>query len=115
MSNRKSIHAPRLALSTPNAFIEVYVSYDDGKGPGYDDGKEHKRGYSLHMQPLTEERKDGYVVKTMTAYTGMKGFIEGATRYNARRHQELADQASATDLYRRMLDNVLQRNDLKLA
>lgn len=99
-----------LKTTVPNVFIEVYVSFDDGKGPGYDDGKEHKKGYILHVQPF---KKDGNF-REFQAYSGMKGFIEPTNRYSAKRHKELASAAMNTDLYRRMIERVIENGGLSI-
>lgn len=99
-----------LQTMVPNVFIEVSVSFDDGKGPGYDDGKEHKKGYILHVQPF---KKDG-MFREFQAYSGMKGFIEPCTRYSAKRHKELAAGSLCTDLYRRMIERVTENGGLTL-
>jgi len=117
MKNKRPIHAPRIAIGDkPNCFIEVWVSYDDGKGPGYDDGKTHVRGYKLHAQPIEESPSGttGYFVKKMIAYSGIFGFMEPATRYSEKRHRELATGAATTELYKRLIENVAAKNDFNI-
>jgi hypothetical protein len=118
MTDRKPIHAPALQTTRPDTTIEVWVSYDDGKGPGYHDGLKHVRGYTLHAQPIVTEQTDtpGVVVKTFMGYTGIKGVIEETPgkKYNANRHAEFAQEAPSTDLYRRLIEYVVKHNGITL-
>lgn len=108
MSKDKPKHATPIQTTVPNQIIKVYVYYNDGKGPGYFDGKDHKQGYDLHIQPVTVEQGDGFKIEKFDAFTGMKGHIEPATRYSAKRHQELADTALTLPLCKAMMERIMQ-------
>lgn len=113
MSKSRNQNSKRIPLTAANMYLDVYVSYDDGKGPGYHDGKEHKRGYKLHVQPVEVDRsQSGVTVTTARAWSGMQGFIESANRFSQTKMEQLAANAPTTDLYRRLVDRVLESNGL---
>lgn len=73
----RSYTAKEFATSDPTLFIEVSVRYA-GK-PEY--ASAEKQGYWLSIVPFKREVKDGWEWRTTTAYTGVKKFLEPATRY----------------------------------
>lgn len=114
---RKEIVA-RIQTTIPGHFLSVYVTYDDGKGPGYDDGKVHIRCYRLHVQPITVEDKGTYEVVSFAAYTGCSALIEQVARYNEKNMKLAASNALTTDLCKRLVEIVLdnpRNNGLAIA
>ena len=71
----------------------------------------NKRGYYLAVQPVKREGN----CKSMLAFSGTKALIEEVKRYSARKLQEAALQATQLPIYRKLLDHVLAKNNIKLA
>jgi hypothetical protein len=51
----------------------------------------------------------------MLAFSGTKALIEEVKRFSARKLQEAALQATQLAIYRKLLDHVLAKNNIKLA
>jgi hypothetical protein len=56
-----------------------------------------------------------FLVGTMLAFSGTKALIEEVKRFSARKLQEAALQATQLPIYRKLLDHVLAKNNIKLA
>lgn len=82
----RSYTAKEFATSDPTLFIEVNVRYA-GK-PEYSSAEQ--QGYWLSIVPFRREVKDGFVWRTTTAYSGVKKFLEPATRYSEKYMYNLA-------------------------
>ncbi|MGG4105187.1 hypothetical protein AAXB25_14820 [Paenibacillus lautus] len=54
-----------------NMQVEVKVSYSLG-GINWATGKQEARGYYLHVQPYTSEQREGYSMRTVTGFSGVK-------------------------------------------
>lgn len=72
-------------------FIEIEVKYSLG-GMNYFTGKNEKRGYYLHVQPM--EVKGGYV--TITGFSGAKWLLKETKRKSAKAEQEAIKEANLT-------------------
>ena len=108
MSRRIIIQS--LPTTEPNRFLDVEVYYDEG-GMSFLSGGVNKRGYYLAVQPVKREGN----LKSMLAFSGTKALIEEVKRFSARKLQEAALQATQLPIYRKLLDHVLAKNNIKLA
>jgi hypothetical protein len=99
-----------LPTTEPNRFLDVEVYYDEG-GMSFLSGGFNKRGYYLAVQPVKREGN----CKSMLAFSGTKALIEEVKRFSARKLQEAALQATQLPIYRKLLDHVLAKNNIKLA
>jgi len=108
MSRRIIIQS--LPTAEPNRFLDVEVYYDEG-GMSFLSGGFNKRGYYLAVQPVNREGN----LKSMLAFSGTKALIEEVKRFSARKLQEAALQATQLPIYRKLLDHVLAKNNIKLA
>lgn len=89
-----------LPTTTDGVEIDVYISYQDGKDDFGRAGMKPK-GYTLHIQPVNREHKDGYNVTTVQGWSGLKGMIEETKRFSEKRMDQLAAEARrVTDHYR---------------
>jgi hypothetical protein len=107
MSRRIIIRS--LPTTELNRFVEVEVYYDAG-GRSFLSGEFNKRGYYLAVQPVKREGN----CKSMVAFSGTKALIEEVKRFSTRKLQEAALQATQLPNYRKLLDHVLAKNNLKL-
>jgi hypothetical protein len=98
-----------LPTTEPNRFLDVEVYYDEG-GMSFLSGGFNKRGYYLAVQPVKREGN----CKSMLAFSGTKALIEEVKRFSARKLQEAALQATQLPIYRKLLDHVLAKNNIKL-
>jgi hypothetical protein len=98
-----------LPTTEPNRFLDVEVYYDEG-GMSFLSGGFNKRGYYLAVQPVKREGN----LKSMLAFSGTKALIEEVKRFSARKLQEAALQATQLPMYRKLLDHVLAKNNIKL-
>jgi hypothetical protein len=108
VSRRIIIHS--LPTTELNRFVEMEVYYDEG-GMSFLSGGFNKRGYYLAVQPVKREGN----CKSMLAFSGTKALIEEVKRFSARKLQEAALQATQLPIYRKLLDHVLAKNNIKLA
>ena len=93
----------RLSSKSPS-HVRMYASYNIDNP--------NKKGYWVHIQPYTLERCDGYTIERMTGYSGIKAFIQPATRFNARTLNDIAKD----DLYNfKFLSDFINHNGLKIA
>lgn len=76
----RSYVAQEIKTNDPGIVIEVKVRYA-GK-PEYAGAE--KQGYWLSIIPFKRNKEDGFFWRTTTAYSGVKKFLEPATRYNER-------------------------------
>lgn len=92
--------------------IKIELRYDLG---GYNmfDYTPKKRGYYIHVMPVTRETRDGYALETFTAYTGYKQLVKEVTRKSAK--AEAAAEAEAADIIDIMVERVCMKNGLELA
>ena len=105
----RSIIIRSLPTTELNRFVEVEVYYDAG-GRSFLSGEFNKRGYYLAVQPVKREGN----CKSMVAFSGTKALIEEVKRFSTRKLQEAALQATQLPNYRKLLDHVLAKNNLKL-
>jgi hypothetical protein len=68
-----------LATDSPTHQITAWLSHDA-----------ERKAYVLTIVPEELERRDGYTIRRVTAYSGRRVCIEGAPRFSARRLAELA-------------------------
>jgi hypothetical protein len=81
--------------------LKVSVDYEEG-GVSYFSGRSTERGYYLHLTPIT--RRGGYDSFTIGgAYSGIKGLIEPAKRFNQKTLNQHAAAALDSELYQRLL------------
>ena len=93
----------RLSSKSPS-HVRMYTSYNTDNP--------NKKGYWVHIQPYTLERCDGYTIERMTGYSGIKAFIQPATRFSARTLNDIAKD----DLYNfKILSDFITHNGLKIA
>jgi len=105
----RSIIIRSLPTTELNRFVEVEVYYDAG-GRSFLSGEFNKRGYYLAVQPVKREGN----CKSMVAFSGTKALIEEVKRFSTRKLHEAALQATQLPNYRKLLDHVLAKNNLKL-
>lgn len=72
--------------------IKIELRYDLG---GYDcfNYTPKKRGYYLHVYPVTRERRDGYTLESFGAYTGTKYCVKEVTRKSAKAAAQAEENA----------------------
>lgn len=105
----------RLTTTPPNKFIDVSLRYDKG-GINYANYQHKPRGYYLSVTPLeSRDLGNGVVMESITMFAGVGACVQETARYNAKQFQQLADAAPNTELYRQLLEDVLNRSHLLLA
>ena len=93
----------RLSNKSPS-HVRMYASYN-ADNP-------NKKGYWVHIQPYTLERCDGYTIERMTGYSGIKAFVQPATRFNSKTLNDIAKD----ELYNfKILSDFITHNGLKIA
>ena len=93
----------RLSSKSPS-HVRMYASYNTDNP--------NKKGYWVHIQPYTLERCDGYVIERMTSYSGIKAFVQPATRFNTKTLNNIATD----EVYNfELLNNFLTQNGFKIA
>ena len=92
--------------------IKIDLRYDLG---GYNmfDYTPKKRGYYLHVTPVTRENRGSYVMESFTAFSGYKQLISEVTRKSAK--AEAQAEAEAAEIMDLMISRVCQKNGLELA
>ena len=103
-TNRKQhIITVRLASKSPS-HVRMYASYNTDNP--------NKKGYWVHIQPYTLERCDGYTIERMTGYSGIKSFIQPATRFSTKTLNAIATD----EVYNfEFLNDFLTQNGFKIA
>ena len=102
-NRNRHIITVRLSSKSPS-HVRMYTSYNTDNP--------NKKGYWVHIQPYTLERCDGYTIERMTGYSGIKAFIQPATRFSARTLNDIAKD----DLYNfKILSDFITHNGLKIA
>ena len=104
-NHRQHIITVRLTGKSPS-HVRMYTTFDRNED------NPNKKGYWLHIQPYTVERCDGYTIERMTGYSGIKAFVQPATRFNSKTLNDIAKD----DLYNfNFLSDFLNHNGLKIA
>lgn len=67
--------------------LKVEVYYDKG-GQNYFSGKWVRRGYYLMVIPVKREERNGIVIETVTAYSGVKMLLKEVQRQSKKAGQE---------------------------
>ena len=107
MSSDRRIMIETLPADVPNMVIEIEVYHSKG-GMNYWSGNQEPAAYWVSVQPVTI--KDGFKTITLGGdRSGIKGMIETAPRFNAKRLKQLADTVKDTEVYQRCLDRVTSR------
>lgn len=104
----------KLPTTKPNLFVELEVYYSLG-GMNFWNGTNEKRGYWVSVSPITIEERAGMVCRSFTiggGMSGLKGFLEEATRYNARKLESL--RAAAIPHLGKLLAKVIEKTQLVL-
>lgn len=63
--------------------VEVKVDYSLG-GMNYFTYKQEKRGYYLHVQPYERTERNGYAMRTVVGFSGVKFFLLEVNRKSAK-------------------------------
>ena len=93
----------RLSNKSPS-HVRMYASYNTDNP--------NKKGYWVHIQPYTLEHCDGYTIERMTGYSGIKAFIQPATRFNTKTLNNIATD----EVYKfELLNDFLTQNGFKIA
>lgn len=77
-----------LKTNKENEFITLEVFYSKG-GYSYATYEPQERGYYLNIKPETIEQRNGYQVRTYSAFTGYKILLEKATRFSKKKLEDL--------------------------
>ena len=116
MSNAKSIGSDNITTNRNQHIITVRLS---NKSPShvrmyasYNTDNPNKKGYWLHIQPYTLEFCDGYTIERMMGYSGIKAFIQPATRFSAKTLNKIATDEPYNFEF---LDDFITQNGLKIA
>lgn len=72
-----------LTETTRATHIVIEIKYNLGGFNCFTYAQE-KRGYYLHVYPVTRETRDGYTTESFTAFTGTKRCIKEVTRKSAK-------------------------------
>jgi len=108
MSIRKATIA-RIPTTTPNKFIDVFVSYNKG-GISYATYRNIPRGYSLHVQPI--EVKENFV--SFMGFSGYRQDVEDAKRFSQKTLEAVAERMDGSELMQQMIDLVCEKQNLTL-
>lgn len=108
MSNRITT-IKRIPTTEENGFIEVSVSYSKG-GVNFATYKNEKRGYWLHVQPLTIQ---GNWVQ-FTGFSGVKQFVKEANRFSQKQLEAVAEECKTNDIVQHMIDSVCQKKGIEV-
>lgn len=83
MTTNRNQHIITVRLSSKSpSHVRMYASYNTNNP--------NKKGYWLHIQPYTLEHCDGYTNERMMGYSGIKTFVQPATRYSAKALKKIA-------------------------
>lgn len=91
--------------------LRIETRYDLG-GPNWAYGGMTKRGYYLHVSPVTLERRNGYTMETYAAFTGCKQLLKEVTRKSAK--AEAAADVIAKNYIHSMVLYVCESNGLPI-
>lgn len=91
--------------------IKIELRYDLG-GYNYFTYTPKKRGYYLHVFPVTRERRDGYTMESFGAFRGYNYLMKEVTRKSAK--AEAAAEAAAADIIDIIVSRVCRENGLEL-
>lgn len=105
----RRIHVCDLPTTTKGKVLEITVSFSAG-GINYATYKQEPKGYSVHVQPI----EIGKGCRTFVAFTGVRHFLEGATRFNQKRLKELADTVMEHEKIQEIIEHVCQKNGLEV-
>ncbi|WP_090739320.1 hypothetical protein [Paenibacillus sp. Mc5Re-14] len=73
--------------------VEVKIVYDLG-GMNYFTSNVDARGYYVHVQPYTVEKHDGYSMRKMLGFSGVKMLLLEVNRKSAKKLQEAVNMVS---------------------
>lgn len=111
--NRTILLALYFDKQNPNKQIEVYLDYDLG-GLSYISGDRHKRGYSIHVQPIEinhyESNGRNWTTRKMTAFTGVYKHLVETKAFSAPKMLQLAGRLTEGS-WQDLLDHVIQKNN----
>lgn len=71
---------------------------------------QEKRGYYLHVTPVTRETRNGYTLESFTAFTGVKQVLKTVSRRSAK--AEAAAEEIAKNYLHSMVLHVCEKNGL---
>lgn len=72
--------------------LKIETRYDLG-GPNWAYGGTTKRGYYLHVTPVTRENRYGCTIESFAAFTGVKQLLKEVTRKSAKAEATAEDIA----------------------
>jgi len=113
MSNRNKTIA-RIPTTEENGFIDVYVSYNKG-GINYATYKQEPRGYTLHVQPIKVENKNGFTCTSFMGFSGVRQHLETANRFSQKRLAEVAEAYKDSDTVKNAVSLVCAKQGIILA
>ena len=73
-----------------------------------------KKGYYISIQPIYREEKDGLVYTEFRGFSGYKLLVLEVTRKSKKAENQAKDIINNTHSYGRLLQQVLEENDLTL-
>ena len=100
---KQHIIAVRLASKSPS-HVRMYASYNTDNP--------NKKGYWVHIQPYTLEHCDGYTIERMMSYSGIKAFVQPATRFSVKTLNKIANDEPYNFEF---LNDFITQNGLKIA
>lgn len=100
-----------LAANEKASHLRIETRYDLG-GPNWAYGGMTKRGYYLHVSPVTLERRNGYTMESYAAFTGCKQLLKEVSRKSAK--AEAAAENIAKNYLHSMVLYVCESNDLPI-
>lgn len=71
---------------------------------------EEKRGYYLHVSPVTRENRNGYTMESFTAFSGVKQLIKPVSRKSAKAERDA--ETAALQIEKSLISWVCQKNGL---
>ena len=111
--NRSFVVEETPVVGRPGHFFQVRVYFGAG-GMNYATYKDEPRGYYMSAKVVKIERSNGMRTESYTAFSGIKDIIETATRYNAKRLQQLADGYKDLPAYKNVKEYILREKGITL-
>ena len=109
MSDRNAT-VTRIPTTIEDHYVEVTISYSKG-GINYATYKPRSRGYYMHVQPI----KVGPNYVEFVAFTGIQQCIEEASRFSAKKLDQLVETFGGGSVQEQLVDYVCKKQGITLA
>lgn len=92
-------------------FLKVEVRYNLG-GHSYVTYRNERRGYYLHVTPVTREDKGSYVMESFTAFRGFKMLLKEVKRQSKKAEAEAVAMVDTNEV-QEIIKNFMKNNNIK--